>query len=100
MDWLGFKIDWESTPDNSPIYLQISLGKIVIHLTGHQCDCSPGSRIHIEDFKGLKEFHKSLLAKEYVFNSPSIDKAFYNSKVNIMQVTDPFGNRLTFTEKE
>ena len=41
VEWLGFKIDWEHKPDNSPIYMQISLGDIIIHLSEHHGDCSP-----------------------------------------------------------
>ncbi len=44
IDWLGFTIDWENKPLNSPIYLQISLDGIVIHLTEHHDDFSPGAR--------------------------------------------------------
>jgi len=31
IDWLGFTIDWKHNPDDTPIYLQISLNGIVIH---------------------------------------------------------------------
>ncbi|KAA8477507.1 hypothetical protein BDE36_3114 [Arcticibacter tournemirensis] len=38
IDWLGFKIDWEDKPDNTPIYMQISLNGIILHLTEHHGD--------------------------------------------------------------
>lgn len=50
IDWLGFTIDWKHNPDDTPIYLQISLNGIVLHLSEHHGDCSPGARIHIEGF--------------------------------------------------
>jgi len=97
INWLGFKIDWEHKPNGSPIYMQISLTKIVLHLTEHHGDCCPGGRIHIEDFDGIKDYHKKLISANYKYNKPGIEKAFYDPKVLCMEVIDPFGNRLTFT---
>ncbi|MFE3870412.1 glyoxalase superfamily protein [Flavobacterium sp. ZS1P70] len=99
IDWLGFTIDWENKPDNSPIYLQISLEGIVIHLTEHHGDCSPGARIHIENFNNLAAYHEKLLSKNYKFNIPSLDNASWSPKIICMEAIDPFGNRLTFTEE-
>ncbi|RWY49307.1 glyoxalase superfamily protein [Mucilaginibacter gilvus] len=97
VDWLGFTIDWEHEPDGSPIYLQVSFQGIVLHLTEHYGDCTPGGRIHIEDFKGLREYHKQLKGKKYKYYNPGLEKASWDPKVITMQVGDPFGNRLTFT---
>lgn len=47
INWLSFTVDWEDKPENSPVYLQISLDGIVIHLTEHHGDCTPGARTHI-----------------------------------------------------
>lgn len=100
VDWLGFKVDWEDKPDNAPVYLEISLEGIILHLTEHHGDCCPGGRIHIEDFTGLKEYHRKLLEKQYKFMNPGIGKTAWSSKTLCMEVIDPFGNRLTFTGKE
>lgn len=54
LDWLGFVIDWEHKPDDTPVYLQISLQGVILHLSEHYGDCCPGGRIHIEDFDNLK----------------------------------------------
>ena len=97
VDWLGFKIDWEDKPANAPVYMQVSLDDIIIHLSEHHGDCSPGARVHIENFVGLKEYHKKLLDKQYKFMRPGIGKTPWNSKTYCMEVIDPFGNRLTFT---
>lgn len=99
IDWLGFTIDWENKPENSPIYLQISLDGIAIHLTEHHGDCTPGARIHIENFKNLATYHEKLLSKNYKFNRPSLDKASWSPNAVYMEAIDPFGNRLTFTEE-
>lgn len=67
VDWLGYTIDWENKPDNLPYYLQISPYGIVIHLTEHHGDCSPGARIHIEGFNNLTAYHKNYLLKNSYF---------------------------------
>ncbi|MFE3847607.1 glyoxalase superfamily protein [Flavobacterium sp. LB3P45] len=69
-DWLGFTIDWENKPDNSPIYLQISLNGIVIHLTEHHDDCNTGARIHIENFNNLAAYHEKILSINYNLTDP------------------------------
>lgn len=97
INWLSFTVDWEDKPENSPVYLQISLDGIVIHLTEHHGDCTPGARTHIEEFSGLKAYHKKLLDKNYKFNRPGLEKTFYDNETLCMDVIDPFGNRLTFT---
>lgn len=98
VNWLGFTVDWEHTfGEGFPIYLQVSMGDITLHLSEHHGDCSPGARVHIQDYPGLTTYHQSLLAKDYKYNRPGIEKAFWNSNVNSMEVIDPFGNRLTFT---
>ena len=39
LDWLGFTIDWEHRfTKNFPLYMQISLEDIVLHLTEHYGD--------------------------------------------------------------
>ncbi|OOQ58608.1 glyoxalase superfamily protein [Mucilaginibacter pedocola] len=100
VDWLGFNIDWEHKPEGSPIYMQVSLQGIVLHLTEHYGDCTPGGRIHIEDFKGLRDYHKLLHSKNYKYYNPGLEKAGWNPDVLTMEVGDPFGNRLTFNSTE
>lgn len=95
--WLCFNIDWEHKEDNTPVYMQISLQGIVIHLTEHHGDCCPGARSHINDFENLKAYHKTLLAKDYKYNRPGLEPTFYDPHTLCMEVVDPFGNRLTFT---
>lgn len=99
VEWLGFTIDWEHTfGGNFPLYLQVSLRDLALHLSEHHGDCSPGARVHIENFTGLKEFHKQLHNKDYKYNKPGICTAFWDANVTVMDVIDPFRNVLTFTE--
>lgn len=97
VDWLGFTIDWEHGQEGSPIYMQVSLGDIVLHLSEHYGDCAPGARILIEDFTGVKEYHKKLIDSNYKFNKPGLCRPFYDTTLYEVEAIDPFGNRLTFT---
>lgn len=97
--WLGFRIDWEHRPAASPAYLQVSRGEVMLHLSEHHGDCSPGARVFIDDFQGLASFHQQLLAKEYIYNKPGLDTPFYDPTALEMTVVDPFGNRLTFVQR-
>jgi hypothetical protein len=98
--WLEFKVDWEHQFDeNSPKYLQISRQDIALHLSGHHGDCSSGARVLIEDFNGIRDYHAMLIRKDYKYNKPGIETAFWNSEILCMEVIDPFGNRLTFSGK-
>lgn len=95
VDFLGFTVDWEHRfePD-LPLYLQVSRGGCVLHLSEHHGDCSPGAsmRIEVDDVDAL---HAELAAKRYCNARPSVDEMPWGARD--MRVTDPFGNRLTFT---
>jgi len=44
VDWLGFRIDWEHQfSPTAPRYIQISRDALVLHLTEHYGDGSPGA---------------------------------------------------------
>ncbi|MDB5128852.1 glyoxalase superfamily protein [Mucilaginibacter sp.] len=98
INWLGFKIDWEYKPGNAPIYMQISLQDMQLHLSEHHGDASPGSHIRIENFVGLELYHQQLLNKEYKYNRPGLEIPEWNKNAIETTVYDPFGNRLTFAE--
>ncbi|MBL7864568.1 MAG: VOC family protein [Cyclobacteriaceae bacterium] len=101
VDWLGFNIDWEhALGSSSPRYIQISRGDLILHLTEHHNDCSPGARIHIENFEGLAEYHRLLIARNYKYISPGIGRAFWDKAVIKMDVIDPFRSILTLTENK
>lgn len=99
VDWLGFQIDWQYRADESPVYMQLSLGDIVLHLSEHHGDGSPGARAFIDDFQDLAAYHKKLLEKNYKYNRPGIDAPFYDPDALEVSVTDPFSNSLIFVER-
>ncbi|MCU1762431.1 VOC family protein [Pseudomonas sp. 14P_8.1_Bac3] len=95
VDFLGFKIDWQHRFEpNFPLYLQVSRGECVLHLSEHHGDSTPGSALRIETDE-LEAFQQQLLAKEYTFSHPQIQAMPWGSQD--MTIADPFGNRLVFT---
>jgi uncharacterized glyoxalase superfamily protein PhnB len=96
IDFLGFKIDWEHRfGDNFPLYAQISRAGLKLHLSEHHGDASPGSTVFIW-MRGIAAYHRELIAKDYRYYKPGIEDAPWNA--TMMQVGDPFGNRLRFSE--
>lgn len=95
IDFLGFSIDWENKPEGSPVYMQISRGDVVLHLSEHHGDASPGSNIFVE-YKDVKKYNKELLDKNYKYNKPGVDETPWNTLE--MKVHDPFGNRISFNQ--
>lgn len=94
--FLGFKVDWEHRfGDNFPLYAQISRGELRLHLSEHHGDASPGSTVFVW-MRGIATYHAELSAKNYRYNKPGLEDAPWDAKV--MEVSDPFGNRLRFSE--
>jgi hypothetical protein len=99
IDWLGFQIDWKSGATNEPKYMQISLQDIVLHLSEHHGDGTPGTRVFIDEFTGLANFHRTLTQKNYKYNKPGLERFYFDQQALHMQVDDPFGNKLIFVER-
>ncbi len=95
VDFLGFQVDWEHRfePD-LPLYLQVSRGAFVLHLSEHHGDCCPGAAMRIET-SDIDALHAELSGKRYGYARPQIEEMPWGSRD--MSVKDPFGNRLTFT---
>ena len=97
VDWLGFKINWEHTFDeNTPVYLEIEREGLVIHLSEHHGDGTPGTNVFVW-CTGIKNFHIEIINKNYKYNKPGLEKTFYGSLA--VTVIDPFHNQLIFNEK-
>ncbi|WP_347903924.1 glyoxalase superfamily protein [Pseudomonas purpurea] len=95
VDFLGFTLDWQHRFDeNFPLYLQVSRGDCVLHLSEHYGDATPGSALRIETDE-LEAFQQHLQAKAYRYAHPQIQAMPWGSQD--MTLNDPFGNRLVFT---
>jgi len=96
VDFLGFRIDWEHRfGENFPLYAQISRDGVRLHLSEHHGDASPGATVFIW-MRGIAAYHAELTAKNNPYCRPGIEDAPWDARV--MQVADPFSNRLRFSE--
>jgi hypothetical protein len=94
--FLGFSVDWEHRFEpHMPLYMQVSRGEVVIHLSEHYGDGVPGAAIRVE-MTGIEEYLRELQAKKYKYYRPGIQLQPWNAKE--MAVIDPFGNRIRFSE--
>ena len=95
MNYLGFTVDWEHRFEpGMPLYMQVSRAGCVLHLTEHHGDCCPGAAMRIQ-VSDVDAFHAELCTRRYGNARPSVHDMPWGSRD--MSVTDPFGNRLTFT---
>lgn len=96
LGFLGFRLDWEHRfePD-MPTYMQISRGAVVLHLSEHHGDATPGSTAYVR-MRGVRDFHAEISAKDYRYLRPGVESRDWTDAE--MTVTDPFGNRIRFGE--
>jgi catechol 2,3-dioxygenase-like lactoylglutathione lyase family enzyme len=96
LGFLGFSVDWDHRfDDNAPLYRQISRGGLMLHLSEHHGDGTPGTRIRIA-MRGLDAFHRQIIAKDYRYMRPGLETMPWG--VREVGVVDPFGNWLRFWE--
>lgn len=95
LDFLGFTLEWEHRfEENFPLYAQISRSGLTLHLSEHHGDATPGSTVFapVEDIDALQS---ELAAKNYRYAKPGVEDFPWG---RMMQVADPFGNRIRFCE--
>lgn len=97
VDYLGFKVDWEGRfEENTPLYMQVSRGNLVFHLSEHYGDGTPGAAVYVA-MQGVREFHEEISAKKYKYYRPDVVRTQWNTWA--MDLLDPFGNKLRFNER-
>lgn len=98
VDFLGFKVDWQHRFEaNFPLYLQVSLGECVLHLSEHHGDASPGAAVRVQA-QGVDAYQQRLLDKAYRYAKPEVENTPWGSRE--MSIKDPFGNRIVFVEED
>ena len=97
IEFLGFKVDFEHRfePD-LPLFMQVSMGDVVLYLSEHHGDCAPGAKIVIET-TDLAAYRADLLAKQYGYARPGLVKQPWGATT--MTIADPFFNRIEFSER-
>lgn len=92
--WLGFQVDWEHRfePD-TPLYMQVSRGDCVLHLSEHHGDGTPGTAIRIR-VDELEAYFAELQSRPYKHYRPSLQDQSWGSRE--LTVQDGAGNKLTF----
>jgi catechol 2,3-dioxygenase-like lactoylglutathione lyase family enzyme len=96
VDFLGFRVDWEHRFEaDLPLYMQVSRGNLMLHLSEHVGDACPGSTVFVR-MTGIDILQAELIAKRYKYLRPGVELAPWGAKC--MEVIDPFGNRIRFNE--
>jgi catechol 2,3-dioxygenase-like lactoylglutathione lyase family enzyme len=96
VDYMGCKIDWEHRFDErAPLYMQVSRDGLVLHLSEHYGDSSPGVSFKV-NAAGVRELHAELSAKNYGYWRPGLNKTFYGMLQ--LKMLDPFGNQIFLEE--
>ncbi|MGK5068499.1 glyoxalase superfamily protein [Janthinobacterium sp. RT4P48] len=96
LGFLGFTLDWQHRFEpTAPLYLQVTRGELVLHLSEHYGDATPGAAllIPVDDITAL---HAELRDRDYAYARPGIRDEDWG---RILEVADPFGNRLRFWQR-
>lgn len=91
--FLGFSVDWEHRFEPSlPLYRQISRDGIVLHLSEHHGDATPGSavRLRVADVAPLQQ---QLLTSSIYPLRIGLESQEWGDE---LAIPDPFGNTLIF----
>jgi hypothetical protein len=73
----------------------VSRGDLVLHLSEHHGDGTPGTVVHIET-TGVADLHAELRGREYPHLNPGLDTDEIGTHVWLV---DPFGNTLRFNQR-
>jgi catechol 2,3-dioxygenase-like lactoylglutathione lyase family enzyme len=96
VDYLGMQVDWEHRFEpGMPLYLQVSRDALVLHLSEHHGDGTPGTHVLI-NMTGIEELHAELCERTGTGgNNPGLDTDELGTWIT---VHDPFGNVLKFRQ--
>lgn len=96
LGFLGMTLDWEHRFDTeAPLYMQVSKGDLVLHLSEHHGDCTPGGKVFV-NVDDLDALFQDISARPCRYNRPQIGRASWGDRC--FEVIDPFANRILFNE--
>ena len=88
LDYLGFTVDFEHRfGANTPLFMQVSRDGIILQLSEHHGDGSPGASITIELDGGVDDLHAELTAKRYRYMRPGVESTEWGTRE--LGVIDP-----------
>jgi uncharacterized glyoxalase superfamily protein PhnB len=94
--FLGFMVDWDHRFDaNAPLYRQVSRDGLILHLSEHHGDGSPGARLRVM-MDGVAAFHREITSRGYRYMRPGLETTPWGTLET--GVIDPFGNHIRFCE--
>jgi catechol 2,3-dioxygenase-like lactoylglutathione lyase family enzyme len=94
-EYLGCGLDWQEGDGDGPTYLQVSRGDLVLHLSSHHGDGTPGTAVLIET-RDVESLHRELHATNYPFFNPGLEPHGAGREMTLM---DPASNLLRFFER-
>ncbi len=95
LEFLSFSVEFEHRFEPElPLYMGIIREGLQLHLSEHHGDASPGATIFIP-MQNIALFRNELHRKQYGYGRPEIVKQDWG---DVMEVYDPFGNRLRFCQ--
>jgi len=97
LGYLGFDVDFETRfQHNAPLFMGISRGEVILYLSEHHGDGTPGTHVVI-DMTGVDDLHRELQAKNYKYMNPGIEEQEWGTRA--LAVVDPFKNLIVFSER-
>ena len=95
LQYLSFHVVFEHRFEPQlPLYMSVARDGCTLHLSEHHGDASPGACMRIET-NDIDALHAELTTKPYRHARPTVESMPWGTRD--MTLTDPFGNRLTFT---
>ena len=97
LGFLGFTVDWDHRFDpGAPLYRQISRGNLILHLSEHHGDATPGSHVRVM-MDGVEALQRELSGKAYRYMRPGLETMPWGTLET--GVIDPFGNCIRFCQR-
>jgi catechol 2,3-dioxygenase-like lactoylglutathione lyase family enzyme len=95
VDYLGCTLDWQDGDGDRPVYLQVSRGALVLHLSSHHDDGTPGTAVLVT-LRDVGALHAELRTRGYPYLNPGVEPGPAGGRE--MALIDPASNRLRFFE--
>jgi hypothetical protein len=97
LGFLGFTVDWDHRFDPAgPLYRQISRGNLILHLSEHHGDGTPGVHVRVM-MDGIEAFQREMSSKGYPYMRPGLETMPWGMIET--GVIDPFGNFIRFCQR-